>query len=56
MKDFANFLNLHREQIERIAEQNTFRNENGDTVISESDPWFYEDEWDEYYEELTANG
>ena len=36
--------------------RNTERNKNGDAVISRNDPWFYEDEWDDYYKELTADG
>lgn len=32
--------------------RNTERNKNGDAVISKDDPWFYEDEWDDYYKEL----
>ena len=35
--------------------RNTERNKNGDAVISEKDSWFYEDEWDDYYKELTAD-
>ena len=34
--------------------RNTERNKNGDAVISEKDPWFYEDEWDDYYKEPVA--
>ena len=55
MKDFAEFIKANKEKVYALAEANTKRNSNGDAVISRSDPWFYEDEWDEYYKELTAH-
>ena len=55
MKDFAEFIKANKGKVYAHAEANTKRNSNGDAVISRSDPWFYEDEWDEYYKELTAH-
>lgn len=55
MKNFSEFVAAHKEKIYEQAEKNTQRNAQGHTVISRSDPWFYEDEWDEYYKELTAH-
>ena len=49
MKNFAEFVAANREKIYKLAEENTKRNSNGDAVISRSDTWFYEDEWDEYF-------
>ena len=54
MKDFDKFVSANKEKLFALAERNTERNENGDAVISRNDPWFYEDEWDDYYKELTA--
>ena len=54
MKNFAEFLAKNREAIRAHTLATTKYNENGDAVISRDDPWFYEDEWDEYYEELAA--
>ena len=54
MKDFDKFVKANREKLFALAERNTERNENGDAVISRNDPWFYEDEWDDYYKELVA--
>lgn len=56
MKDFEKFAATHKGLMFSLAEKNTKRNENGDAVIEKSDPWFEEDEWDDYYEELTAGG
>ena len=55
MKNFAEFLKVNRSKIYEHAERNTKRNAKGEAVISRDDPWFYEDEWDAYYKELTAN-
>lgn len=46
MKNFAEFVEKNRAKIYALAEKNTLRNQNGSTVISRDDPWFYEDEWD----------
>ena len=54
MKDFEEFFRKHEAKINALAEANTKRNAAGQTVISRDDPWFYEDEWDDYYKELTA--
>lgn len=54
MKNFAEFLKANREKIYADAESKTLRNSKGQTVIERSDPWFDEDEWDDYYKELTA--
>lgn len=54
MKDFDNFVKANKAKLFALAESNTEYNEDGDAVISRNDPWFYEDEWDEYYKELTA--
>lgn len=54
MKNFEEFVKANKKIIYEVAEKNTVRNKNGDAVISRADPWFYEDEWDEYYEELIA--
>ena len=54
MKDFEEFLRANKDKLYALAEKNTPRNANGDAVISRDDPWFYEDEWDDYYKELTA--
>lgn len=54
MKSFDELLVKHGAKIYELAEKNTVRNADGQTVISRDDPWFYEDEWDEYYKELTA--
>lgn len=50
MKDFEEIYRANREKIYALAEANTKRNFAGQTVISRDDPWFYEDEWDEYHE------
>lgn len=55
MKNFAEFVAAHKEKIYEQAEKNTKRNAQGRTVINRSDSWFYEDEWDEYYKELTTH-
>ena len=52
--DFEAWFKSNAEKINALAEANTKRNANGDTTISRDDPWFYEDEWDEYYKELIA--
>lgn len=54
MKDFNKLLKTHKDFIYSLAEKNTPRNENGDAVITKEDSWFYEDEWDDYYKELSA--
>ena len=54
MKDFEEFVRANKDKLYELAEKNTVRNADGQTVISRDDPWFYEDEWDEYYKELTA--
>ena len=54
MRDFEAFYQANKDKICALAEANTKRNAAGQTVISRDDPWFYEDEWDEYYKELTA--
>ena len=54
MKNFEEFVRANKQIIFELAEKNTVRNKNGDAVISRDDPWFYEDEWDEYYKELIA--
>ena len=54
MKNFEDFVRANKAAIYAAAEANTKRNANGDVVISRDDPWFYEDEWDDYYKELTA--
>lgn len=54
MKSFDELLAKHGAKIYELAEKNTVRNADGQTVISRDDPWFYEDEWDEDYKELTA--
>jgi len=54
MKNFAEFIKANKEKVYAHAEANTKRNAKGDAVISRSDPWFHEDEWDSYYEELVA--
>lgn len=50
VKNFAEFLKVNKEKIYSHAEKNTPRNSNGDAVIFRDDPWFYEDEWDDYYQ------
>ena len=54
MKDFEAFFQANKDKIDALAEANTKRNSAGQTVISRDDPWFHEDEWDEYHEELKA--
>lgn len=54
MKSFEEFVRANKDKLYELAEKNTVRNADGQTVISRDDPWFYEDEWDEYYKELTA--
>ena len=54
MKNFEEFVKANKQIIFEHAEKSTVRNKNGDAVISRDDPWFYEDEWDEYYKELIA--
>lgn len=46
MKNFAEFIKANRAKAYALAEKNTKRNEDGDTVISRDDPWFYDDVWD----------
>lgn len=55
MQNFDEFIKANKKIIYDIAEKNTERNANGETVISRDDPWFYEDEWDDYYKELVAH-
>lgn len=55
MKNFADFMARNKTALFEIARENTPRNNNGDAVISKEDSWFNEDEWDEYYKELTAS-
>lgn len=54
MKNFAEFVAANKEKLYAHAEANTKRNRNGDAVISRTDSWFNENEWDEYYKELTS--
>lgn len=56
MKDFEKFVVEHEDLMFAAAEKNTKRNKNGDAIIEEDDPWFKEDEWDDYYMELNAGG
>lgn len=46
------FIKENREKIYEFTMRNTRTNKNGDAVISRGDPWFYEDEWDEYFKQL----
>ena len=55
MKNFEEFVKANRNIIYDLAEKNTERNADGEPVISRDDPWFYEDEWDDYYKELAAH-
>ena len=54
MKDFAKFLADNREAVRKHIRSRDAYNANGDATISRDDPWFYEDEWDEYSKELIA--
>ena len=54
MKNFSEFIKANKAAIYAHAEANTERNAAGHAVISRADPWFREDEWDEYYRELVA--
>lgn len=54
MKSFEEFVRANKDKLYELAEKNTVRNADGQTVISRDDPGFYEDEWDEDYKELTA--
>ena len=54
MKDWSAFIKANREKIYALAEKNTKYNEDGHTVISRDDPWFYDDVWDDDYKELIA--
>jgi hypothetical protein len=45
---FVKFIKQNKEKVYRLAEQNTVRNSKGQIVISKNDPWFHENEWDEY--------
>ena len=53
MTTFRDVLKKNRANIETIAHCNTHVNEDGQVTISKNDPWFYEDEWDSHYKELT---
>jgi hypothetical protein len=48
------FINQNKDKIYKIAESNTKRNNKGLPTISRNDSWFYEDEWDEYFDELES--
>ena len=45
---FTKFIKQNKEKVYRLAEQNTVRNKKGEIVIAKNDPWYEEDEWDEY--------
>ena len=50
--NFADFLRKNKAKIQRIAEANTTRNNNGDAVITKDDPSRKECEWTEIYRKL----
>jgi len=54
MKNFSEFIKANKEAVYAQAEANTEYNAQGEAVISRDDPWFYEDDWDVFYKELTA--
>lgn len=54
MTEFEAWYKENADKICAAAEANTKRNADGHTVISRSDPWFYEDEWDDDYKRLIA--
>lgn len=55
-RTFKDVLAKNRKNLEALAKENSHYNEDGDITISPDDPWFQEDEWDEYYKELTKSG
>ena len=55
IKNWSEFLAANREKIYALADKNTQRNSDGQTVISRDDPWFYDDVWDNDYQELIAH-
>lgn len=54
-KSFAQAYAKNKKNIDALIRQNTHYNKSGMVMISKDDPWFYEDEWDEYCKELEAN-
>lgn len=48
MKNFSEFVKRNKDLLYSAAEKNTKRNSEGRAVISKDDPWFEEDEWDDY--------
>jgi len=53
MTTYTEIIKKNKEKIQKIAEENTKRNQDGLPVISKDDPWRKETEWDELYKELT---
>lgn len=49
---FAEFIQSHRAEIYAHAERNTPHNANGELAIRRDDPWFDQDEWDDFHKEL----
>lgn len=51
-RSFRDILEKNRDKLEVAAAKNSHCNENGFATISKDDPWYYEDEWEEDFEEL----
>lgn len=54
-QNLKEFIKQNKNKIYTIAEQNTIRNKKGQTTISKDDPWFNENEWDEYFSTRVFN-
>ena len=52
MTNFKEFLRLNDEKIRKVTTQNTVLNSNSAVVITKSDLWRKEIEWDTMYQEL----
>ena len=53
MVTYTEVIKKNKEKIQKIAEANTIRNQDGLPVISKNDPWRKETEWDDLYKEFT---
>ena len=46
-------ISYDKEKLFEIAKHRTKYNDKGQAVITKEDSWRFEDEWDEFYEELS---
>lgn len=51
-KSFDEIYEKHKELLDVWIQQNTHYDKNGMVLIAKDDPWFQEEEWDDYERQL----